>query len=158
MGRYRVPVLVLSAVAVLAGLAGMVSARSADRGEIVGLSELGLDLYTVNIAGGLALAVVGVLAATSVLSNTPLPLWIASGLTGALALLGLLTWRDNTDNLFGLDGRTVSLLVGLASAYAAVAWAAARPAGLGCAPWTTRRSPTSSTDLSRRSPSTVPTS
>ena len=128
MGRYRVPVLVLSAVAVLAGLAGMVSARSADRGEIVGLSELELNLYTVNIAGGLALAAIGVLAATSVLSNTPLPLWIASGLTGALALLGLLTWRDNTDNLFGLDGRTVSLLVGLASAYAAVAWAAARPA------------------------------
>ena len=40
MGRYRVPVLVLSAVAVLAGLAGMVTARSSDRGEIVGLSGL----------------------------------------------------------------------------------------------------------------------
>ena len=52
------------------------------------------------------------------------------------------------DNLFGLDGRTVSLLVGLASAYAAVAWAAARRARLGCAPWTTPRSPTSSTALS----------
>ena len=158
MGRYRVPVLVLSAVAVLAGLAGMVSARSSDRGEIVGLSELELNLYTVNIAGGVALAAIGVLAATSVLSNTPLPLWIACGLSAAMALLGLLTWRDNTDNLFGLDGRTVSLLVGLAAAYAAVAWAASAPCGLGCAPWTTRRSPTSSTDLSPRSPSIVPTS
>jgi hypothetical protein len=128
MGRYRVPILVLAAVAVLAGLAGMVTARSADRGEIVGLSEIELNLYTVNVAGGAALAAIGVLAATSVLSNTPLPLWIACGLSGALALLGLLSWRDDTDNLFGLDGRTVSLLVGLASAYAAVAWAASRRA------------------------------
>jgi hypothetical protein len=126
MGRYRVPVLVLSAVAVLAGLAGMVTARSSDRGEIVGLSELEVNLYTFNIAGGVALAAIGLLAATSMLSNTPLPLWIAAGLSAALALLGLLTWRDTTDNLFGLDGRTVSLLVGMAAAYAAVAWAAAR--------------------------------
>ena len=120
------PVLVLSAVAVLAGLAGMVTARSSDRGEIVGLSELELNLYTVNIAGGVALVAIGVLAATSVLSNTPLPLWIACGLSAAMALLGLLTWRDNTDNLVrarrphGVAARRPG------AAYAAVAWAAAR--------------------------------
>ena len=114
MGRYRVPVLVLSAVAVLAGLAGMVTARSSDRGEIVGLSELELNLYTVNIAGGVALAAhrrAGRHERAVQHAAAPLDrLWAEHG---ALALLGLLTWRDTTDNLFGLDGRTVSLLVGL---------------------------------------------
>jgi hypothetical protein len=128
IARFRLPVLVLSGLAVLAGLIGAAAARSSDRGETVGLGEIGLDLYTVNIAGGLGLVAIGIVAVTSLLSNTAVPLWVASGLAAAIAVLGLLTWRDNTDNLLGLDGRTISLTLGLAASFAAVAWAAGRPA------------------------------
>lgn len=115
--------MVIGLVAVVAGLIGAVVARSSNRGEIVGLTDLELNLFTVNVAGGLVLAAVGVLAVISVLSRTPVPLWVASGVAAVMAAYGLLAWRDDTRNPLGFDGRTISLLVGLALSFAALAWA-----------------------------------
>ena len=100
-------------VAVAAGLYGAFVAGSSDRGEVVGIVDLELNLYAVNTTGGLVLAGIGILAVIAVLSRTPVPMWTASGIAGLMALYGLLAWRDDTGNSLGFDGRTISLLLGL---------------------------------------------
>ena len=94
---------------------------------MVGIADLELNLYTVNVAGGLLLAAIGVLAVIGALSRTPVPMWAASGIAAAMAGYGLLAWRDDTRNPVGFDGRTISLLLGLALSFAALAWAGSRP-------------------------------
>jgi hypothetical protein len=119
--------IVVATVAIVAGVVGAAVARTSRRGVVVGIGELDVNLYTVNLAGSMLLLGVGVIAITSVLSDTPVPLFVAAGLAGALALYGLLAWRDDTRNPLGFDGRTITLLVGLAASYAALGWAASRP-------------------------------
>jgi hypothetical protein len=118
---------VVATVAIVAGIVGAAVARTSRRGVVVGLSELDLNLYTVNLAGSLLLLGIGVVALTSVLSDTPVALFAAAGLSAALAFYGLAAWRDDTRNPLGFDGRTITLLVGLAASYAALGWAASRP-------------------------------
>jgi hypothetical protein len=127
MNPLRRAQIVVATVAIVAGVVGAAVARTSRRGVIVGLGELELNLYTVNLAGSMLLLGVGVIALTSVLSDTPVPLFIAAGLSAALAVYGLLAWRDDTRNPLGFDGRTISLMVGLAASYAVLGWAASRP-------------------------------
>ncbi len=121
----------LAVLAIIVGVVGMAVAGTSPRGVVVGVGDLELNLYSVNLTGGLLVAAIGVLALIGVLSATPVPLWVASGLAGLLALYGLAAWRDDTRNPLGLDGRTISLLLGLALSFAALAWAASRPPAAG---------------------------
>ena len=145
--RVRRAGLVIGIVAVAAGLYGAFVAGSSDRGEVVGIVDLKLNLYAVNTTGGLVLAGIGILAVIAVLSRTPVPMWTASGIAGLMALYGLLAWRDDTGNSLGFDGRTISLLLGLCLSFAALACGLA-PADLSLdrvPAWTTNRSATRST-------------
>jgi tetrahydromethanopterin S-methyltransferase subunit C len=119
--------IVVATVAIVAGVVGAAVARTSRRGVVVGISELDLNLYTVNLAGSMLLLGIGVVAFTSVLSDTPVPMLVAAGLSAALALYGLLAWRNDTRNPLGFDGRTITLLVGLAASFAALGWVASRP-------------------------------
>ena len=71
--------LLIGTVTIMADLFGALVAGSWTRGEVVGIADLELNLYTVNTVGGLILAGIGILAVIAVLSRTPVPMWIASG-------------------------------------------------------------------------------
>ena len=118
--------LVIGIVTIVAGLFGAMVAGSSNRGEVVGIADLELNLYSVNVVGGLILTGIGILALIAVLSRTPIPMWIASGVAAVMAAYGILVWRDDTRNPLGFDGRTISLLLGLALSFAALAWAGTR--------------------------------
>ena len=118
--------LLIGIVTIVAGLFGAMVAGSSNRGEVVGIADLELNLYTVNVVGGLILAGIGILALIAVLSRTPVPMWIASGVAGVMAIYGILVWREDTRNPLGFDGRTISLLLGLCLSFAALAWAGSR--------------------------------
>ena len=118
--------LLIGVVCVVAGLFGAMVAGSSNRGEVVGVADLELNFFAVNVPGGLILAAIGVLALISVLSRTPIPMWIAAGTAGVMALYGLVAWRDDTRNSLGFDGRTISLMLGLCLSFCALAWAGSR--------------------------------
>ncbi len=120
--------LVIGVIAVLAGIAGIIAASSSTKGVIVGAPDVELSFYTVNVTGGFLLVGIGIVLLVGLAADTPVPtLWVAAGVSALGAVVGLLTWRDDTRNVLGVDGRTVSLLLGLAVSSAALAWAAANP-------------------------------
>ncbi len=119
-GRRRAAAL-LSGVAVVAGVAGLITILVDGGTTNIGWDAGELTLMGFNYAGAVLLILIGATGFAALLADRPLLFSAAATLAAAAVIVTLMVWRRGQTNFLGADGRTLSFQLMLAAGFAVLA-------------------------------------
>lgn len=119
-GRRRAAV-VLSGVAVLAGVAGLITILVDGGTTNIGWGAGELTLMAFSVAGAVLVILIGAIGYVALLADRPILFEVAAALGAAAVIFTLVAWRRGERNFLGADGRTLSFELMLAVGFAVLA-------------------------------------